>query len=420
MTVAGERPAPSGADVLVVGAGIVGAAVAWRLAAAGAEVLVIDRHGPAAGSSSSGEGNVLVSDKLPGADLALALRSVALWRELAAEAGGAFEFEPKGGVVVAATEDELASLTSLSRLQAAEGVEVELLGPEPLAVAEPNLSRRLAGAAWYPQDCQVQPMRAVAFLLAAATRLGCSFSRGVELLGAEHGGRGEVVAVTTSAGTITVGEAVVNATGPWAGETAARLGGAVPVEPRRGHVLVTEPVPLVTAHKVYESGYVGSIHDDGEGHGTGGAGREATAGQERGGQGGGWSCSGVVEATASGTMLLGSSREFAGWSAAPDPAVVAAIAARAVALYPVLAGVRLLRTYVGFRPATPDRLPAIGFDASCPNLLHATGHEGAGIGLAPATAELAECLVLRRPAPIDPAPYDPGRRFPGEPGAVAS
>src|ERR1700754_718575 len=80
---------PPAADVVVIGAGMVGAATAAALAAAGRRVLVVDRSGPLGGTTAAGEGNILVSDKLPGPELTLALRSVALWREFAADVAGA-------------------------------------------------------------------------------------------------------------------------------------------------------------------------------------------------------------------------------------------------------------------------------------------------------------------------------------------
>jgi glycine/D-amino acid oxidase-like deaminating enzyme len=373
--------------VVVVGAGIVGATIAARLACAGAAVCVLDRQRPAGGSSSSGEGNILVSDKLPGPDIELALRSTALWHELAAEAGEAFEFDRKGSLVVAHDEAELAALRQLVGAQRAAGAAVELLGPEELTTLEPMLARGLAGGAFYAQDCQVQPMLAVAHQLGAARRRGCRFAGDCEVLGSRRDASGRIVALQTTRGETAVGSVVVNAAGPWSGELAERLGSRLPVVPRRGHVLVTEPAPHLTPHKVYEADYVGAIHDEG-----------AT-----------WSCSSVVESTASGTVLLGSSREFAGWSTVIDDAIVAAIATRAITLFPVLAGIRLMRCYVGFRPATPDRLPVIGWDSEVGSLLHASGHEGAGIGLSQATAEAVECLVLGRPVPLDLSPFSPER-----------
>ncbi|MCU1491433.1 MAG: FAD-dependent oxidoreductase [Acidimicrobiaceae bacterium] len=379
---------PPAVDVLVIGAGIIGCAVAVRLAAHGLGVCVVDRLGPAAGSSSAGEGNVLVSDKLPGADLALALRSVALWRQLGERLGREIEFELKGGVVVARSDEERAGLFALAREQQLQGARVQLLDPEELHRMEPELSRDLAGGVFYEQDAQVQPMLVVAAHIAELRRLGGRVVRGAEVLGAGLDSAGRIRSVMTSIGAVAAEVCVVNAAGPWASFVAERLGVSVPVTPRRGHVLVTEPVPQVTEHKVYEAGYVGAIH--------------GTNSQ--------WTVSAVVESTASGTMLLGSSREFVGFSRRSNPEIVAAIARRSLSLFPSLEGVRLLRTYLGFRPATPDRLPILGEDPSLPGLLHATGHEGAGIGLAEVTGEVIEDLVLGRTPHLDLGPFTP-RRF---------
>ncbi|HWG15473.1 MAG TPA: FAD-dependent oxidoreductase, partial [Streptosporangiaceae bacterium] len=84
-------PMPASADAVVIGAGMVGAATAAALAATGQRVLVVDRTGPLGGTTAAGEGNILVSDKLPGPELTLALRSVALWREFAVEVAEADE-----------------------------------------------------------------------------------------------------------------------------------------------------------------------------------------------------------------------------------------------------------------------------------------------------------------------------------------
>jgi D-hydroxyproline dehydrogenase subunit beta len=150
-------------------------------------------------------------------------------------------------------------------------------------------------------------------------------------------------------------------------------------------------------HKVYECGYVGAVISD----------SDALA------------CSAVVEATASGTVLIGSSRDYggalpdaSGHQAPPDARVLAEIARRAVSLFPLLGRARAIRAYTGYRPACADHLPVIGPDPAVPGLYHATGHEGAGIGLAPATAELLVALIDGAPAPVDPAPFSPARFSP--------
>ncbi len=349
----------------------------------------------------------------------------------AEEAGDRFEFEPKGGVVVAWDDEQLAALAALAARQAASGARVRMLDAAGVAEVDPALTRSLAGGALYDDDCQVNPMRVVALQAAQALGAGCVVARGVEVIGAEREPDGEhpagrIVAVRTrtsgsgggagagGVGRLRVRRAVVDAAGPWSGELASRLDASLPVEPRRGHVLVTEPMRPLTTHKVYEAGYVGTIHaGSGAGGGHGSGGRRDAAVNDAGGEGRGDGAgepvrfASVVESTVSGTVLLGSSREFAGFSPLPDQAVIAEIARRAIRMFPGLAAVRLLRTYVGFRPATPDRLPAIGWSPHVAGLLHATGHEGAGIGLSQATAELAESLLAGL-APEVPA-FSPAR-----------
>jgi D-hydroxyproline dehydrogenase subunit beta len=376
---------PATADVVVIGAGMVGAACALALASAGLDVCVIDRAGPAAGTKASGEGNLLVSDKLPGPEASLALRSIGLWQELAERAGRRFEFERKGGLVVARDDAQAAALSGLAAAQRRDGVQAELLDGAGLHAVEPHLAAGLPGGVYYPQDCQLQPMLAVSWLLAEAARVGARLAWGADVLAGETA-NGRITAVRTSRGTVAAG-AVVNAAGPWSGLVAGRLGGWLPVRPRRGHILVTEPLPPLIRHKVYESDYVATVISDSD--------------QPQ--------CSAVVEGTRAGTILIGSSREFAGFDHRPSLSILGRIAARAAVLFPVLAGVRVLRSYVGFRPASPDHLPVIGPDATVGGLYHASGHEGAGIGLAPGTAELLTALVAGGQPPVDPVPFAPAR-----------
>jgi D-hydroxyproline dehydrogenase subunit beta len=384
---------PPAADAVVIGAGMVGAATAAWLAGTGRTVCVIDRTGPLGGTTAAGEGNILVSDKEPGPELTLALRSAGLWREFAARACADFEYEPKGGVVVAHDQDQLAGLRELCGRQRAAGIEVTGLDAAGLREAEPHLAAGLAGGAYYSQDSQVQPMRAAMAYLGAADGLTLTRADAVSLQPA-----GAALRLSTDRGAILT-PVVVNAAGPWAGEVARRLARELPVRPRRGHILVTEPLPPLVRHKVYECGYVATVKGEGK------AGGEDTT-----------AYSAVVESTASGTVLVGSSRDFGGRlpgardrSAAPERAVLAELARRAAALFPVLRGARAIRAYAGFRPASPDHLPIIGPDPVVPGLYHATGHEGAGIGLAPGTAELLTALIDGAPPPVDPAPFAPAR-----------
>src|SRR5690606_15274348 len=135
-----------------------GTAVAFFAARNGLSVTLVDRHGPAGGTSSSGEGNVLISDKELGPELELARYSLEVWRGDLAEFGSLWEFDAKGGIIVASRESSLASLERLVAAQRDQGITVERLDDEALREAEPEVTREALGAAYYPDDCQVQPM----------------------------------------------------------------------------------------------------------------------------------------------------------------------------------------------------------------------------------------------------------------------
>ncbi|MBC9715855.1 FAD-binding oxidoreductase [Streptomyces sp. TRM66268-LWL] len=377
-------------DVVVAGAGMIGAACAEALSAAGLEVTVLDRGAIAAGTTAAGEGNVLVSDKAPGPELELARVSRRRWPELLAalreELGPALaeaEWEAKGGLVVATTPDAAASLSRFAAAQRAVGIRADEIAPADAAALEPHLTRKVTAAVHYPEDAQLQPVLAATTLLAAVRARGGEVRAGTEVLGVTRDSAGRVSGVRTDRGTIAC-RAVVNACGPWAGSFAARVGAPINVLPRRGMILVTGPLPPGTVRrKVYDADYVGAV-----------ASGEADL-----------QTSTVVESTRAGTVLIGSSRERVGFDDTVRIDVLRELARKAVALFPVLADVPVMRAYGGFRPYAPDHLPVIGADPRLPGLWHATGHEGAGIGLAAATGRLLADLFTGAVPEVDPEPF---------------
>jgi glycine/D-amino acid oxidase-like deaminating enzyme len=155
------------------------------------------------------------------------------------------------------------------------------------------------------------------------------------------------------------------------------------VLPRRGLILVTTPVADLVRHKVYDADYVGAV-----------ASGEADL-----------QTSTVVESTPAGTVLIGSSRQRVGFDDTIQVDVLRELARKAIRLFPLLAKVNVMRAYGGFRPYLPDHLPVIGPDPRVPGLWHATGHEGAGIGLAVATGRLLAELVTGKEPHVDPKPF---------------
>ncbi|QGV78011.1 NAD(P)/FAD-dependent oxidoreductase [Streptomyces ficellus] len=377
-------------DAVIVGAGVVGAACAYYAGRAGLTVTVVDRGPVAGGTTGAGEGNLLVSDKEAGPELDLALLSTRLWRELADVLPPETEYEPKGGLVVTPDGAALTALRAFAEGQAKAGVEAYEVPGDRLHDLEPHLAPGLAGGFHYPGDAQVQPAMAAAQLLRA--------SRAHVVLGAEVTSlltdrSGAVRGVRTTRGDLHA-PAVVNAAGPWGGALARLAGVHLPVLPRRGFVLVTEPLPpRLVRHKVYAADYIADVA-------SGSAGLQSSA---------------VVEGTPAGTVLIGATRERVGFDRTLSTEALRRLAAQAIALFPVLGGVRALRTYHGFRPYLPDHLPAIGPDPRVPGLLHACGHEGAGIGLAPATGLLVAAALLGEQPVLDVRPFRPDR-FGDRPG----
>jgi glycine/D-amino acid oxidase-like deaminating enzyme len=381
-------------DAIVIGAGVVGACCALALTNAGLKVLIIDRGPVASGTTGAGEGNILVSDKEPSAELTLAIRSRDLWFEIDTDIGGGFELEAKGGVVVSRSAKGISDLKRLSALQKVNGVEVIELDGAGLRKIEPHLSESVDYGVLYPGDAQCQPMLAAAQIIRAVKKRGGSFIQGENVVKI-NANAGSITGVTTDKNQY-VSPIIINATGTWAGEIAKLAGSYLPIMPRRGFILVTSPAPKIVHHKVYDADYVANVASSD-------ADLQSAA---------------VVEGTASGTILIGASRERVGFKGDMDISILRQLARQAISLFPVLADIQLLRAYRGFRPYAPDHLPVIGPDKNITGLWHAAGHEGAGIGLAPATGDLIAAQITGRTPFMDPSEFSPDRFKGGEYVAV--
>ena len=371
-----------GADLVIIGAGIVGAMCAHYAIGAGLRTIVIDRNAVASGTTGAGEGNIMVSDKTPGPELELALISRDLWFEVGARVGDTFELVAKGGVSVARNNSQ--PLRDLAHSQSLVGVDAREVGASELATLEPYISREIKYGVHYPQDAQCQPMLAAARILQDFQGRGGRVIPHQEVLSIEESGDGLAIRTGDS---IFRAQNVINAAGTWAGEIARRAGSDLPIMPRRGFILVTAPLPQYVFHKVYDSDYVDNV-----------ASSDADL-----------QTSTVIEGTKSGTILIGASRERVGYDKSMSVPVIKKLARQATSLFPVLRDAQLLRVYNGFRPYSPDHLPVIGADSRIKNLYHCAGHEGAGIGLSAASGKLiAEMITGIKPF-IDPTPFSPAR-----------
>lgn len=361
-------------DAIVVGAGIVGAACAVALARDGLRVLVVDASAAALGTTAAGMGHLVVMDDSP-EQLALTHFSTELWREQSPELRAASELEWCGTVWVAEDDVQLDAVRAKHATYAQHGIATEMLDERALLEAEPNLRSGLAGGLLVPSDGVIYPPSATIALLALARELG------VEIL--EHTGVDEIVPGGVRCGVDTLrADVVVNA----AGAAAAELTPQLPVVPRKGHLVITERHPGFCRHQIVELGYLTSAHV---------MTNESVAFN--------------VQPRSTGQVLIGSSRELVGWNASVNRRIVGRMVDRACEFMPALANLTAVRTWTGFRPATPDKLPLIGPWPETPNLWIAAGHEGLGITTSLGTAAILAALVSGREPAIDPAPYVPDR-----------
>jgi glycine/D-amino acid oxidase-like deaminating enzyme len=360
-------------DVVIVGAGIVGAACAWECARAGMRVAVVEEQMIGGGATAAGMGHIVVMDDSE-PQFALTRYSQQLWRELLPELTRQVEYESCGTIWVAADEEEMRAVASKHAFYSGRGVPAEVLDAHQLAEAEPQLRAGLAGGLLVPEDAVLYPPAAAAWLISRAQ------SHGAVL----HVGR-KVMEITSDGVRLSDGSwsssAIVNATGAWAPSLAPGL----QVRKRKGHLVITDRYPGFLRHQLVELGYLKSAHS-------------VTVD----------SVAFNVQPRLTGQILIGSSRQYGNEDTTVDQQIVRAMLERAALYMPAIGKLSAIRCWTGFRAATPDKLPLIGPSAER-GIYLATGHEGLGITTSLATGRLIADQLLGRPSAIPVEPYLPAR-----------
>ena len=368
-------------DVIVIGAGIVGAACAHELAAQGLNVLVIERAGVGGGVTAAGMGHLVVMDDTP-AEFALSAWSLALWHALAPRLDARHAFVRCGTLWVAADEEELALAQTRQQALQRQGVACSMLDARQLREAEPALRKGLVGGMIVDGDAVVYAPAVSAWLLEqpVSGRITCRTQTQVARIdrAGVHLANGEVL----GAG------AVLVANGLQALDLMPRL----PLRAKKGHLLITDRYPGTIRHQILELGYIKSAHNTS-----------------------GTSVAFNVQPRPTGQLLIGSSRQFDSTDPALEPAILARMLRRAAEYLPQLPALNAIRAWTGFRPASSDGMPLIGpaepftDDHGHPSTWLATGHEGLGVTTALGTAKLIAAHMLGRDADIDATPYLPAR-----------
>ncbi len=363
-------------DALIVGAGIVGAACARELALAGLRVLVCEANDYVGGGATAASmGHLAVMDDSE-AQFALTNFSQRLWRELAGQLPADVEYLPCGSLWVAADQQEFAEVERKHLFYLSRGVPVETLDWKQLREAEPNLRPGLPGALLLPGDSVCYPPCAARYFAEQATAAGAETLFGKTVQQVSDSAivleRGEVI----SAGVIIV-----------ANGTAVRtLVPEIQVQPRKGHLVISDRYPGFLHHQIIELGYLKSAH------------LSSTD-----------SVAFNAQPRITGQVLIGSSRQYGIEDPAIDQQMLRRMINRAMEYMPGLASLVAIRSWTGFRAATPDKLPLIGVCPGYERLYLATGHEGLGISTSLATARLLADEILGRNSEISRAPYQPAR-----------
>jgi glycine oxidase len=370
----------SSAEVLVVGAGIIGCSIAYQCAVAGLRVLVLEQQRIGDGASGAAAGMLApqVEAHQPDAFFRLLLAGRAMHGELAAqlqeETGIDVGYRRSGVLRVALEEREAVDLRNRAEWQRGLGLAAEWVESRQLVHHEPMFAgaagRKLIGALWLSEEGQVHGGRLVQALAAAAQTRGALFQETTPVIGFERAGR-RVIGVRTPDG-IHRAATVVLASGAWSGELAKQAGLAVPVEPIKGQAMALRMGTDRPQHII-------------------------------------WSRDCYLVPKVDGRLIVGATEQRAGFDTQPILSGLVHLANGAVDLLPALGRLPVDGLWAGLRPATPDRFPIIGWATDAEGLLLATGHFRHGIILGPLTGHLVAQLLQGKTTDWDLAPYAPAR-----------
>jgi glycine/D-amino acid oxidase-like deaminating enzyme len=362
-------------DVVVVGAGIVGAACADECVRRGMRIAVVDGDVIGGGTTAAGMGHIVVMDDSE-AQFVLTRYSQQLWQELRPTLPADVEYEQCGTIWVAADDQEMAEVRRKQAYYRQRGVPVEVLDQAALERSEPNLRKGMAGGLLVPEDGVLYPPCAARFLIERAQAGGATIHLGLPVSKIGNG------RVRLSDGKELSAGAIINA----AGNGAASLTPGLAIKKRKGHLVITDRYPGFVRHQLVELGYLKSAH--------------STTGD---------SVAFNVQPRKTGQILVGSSRQYDVEDKGVDDPMVRRMLQRAEQYMPDLAPMSAIRVWTGFRAATPDKLPLIGPWAGDSTVFLATGHEGLGITTSLATARILVDQITGKQAAIPVEPYLPSR-----------
>jgi D-hydroxyproline dehydrogenase subunit beta len=375
---------PATCDVVVIGGGIVGVAIARVLAHDRRDVLLLEQ-GRFGGAVSGASLACLATHMNPLDELPSLIESCRLWKEASDALGDPFEYRPQGELRFILSEADVAYARELVAKEREIGLATELLDPAAVRDMEPLLTGPIVAATWSPGDATVNPFLAIRALLADAVRHGLRAFSGVRVTGIEAAD-GVVTRVVTERGTVATPCAVI-AAGPWTARIAATAGLALPLLPRQAQCLASTRQPPSINSVIGAAKSAGGVE---EGYTQI---QQAPSGQI------------LFNTVIGGTVGRDGDQDRV-------PEVEAHFVTGSIdtllVLFPSLGGIQLLRSWVRFEAVSPDARFLAGRTA-VEGLLIAAGDNGSGFCRAPILAELIRGSIDGPAASREAALYDPMR-----------
>ena len=381
------------ADIIVIGGGIIGSSVTWHLSKLGKKVLQIEREDLTRGAAGATDGVVGYHTKKPGAQMDLAVQSIAMFEHLGEELGEDIEYGLRcGGMQPVEDQLQWDILSEIVEEQRKSGVDIHMISIEEAREIEPMLAPDLKGALYSPTGGKVNPIKLTMAFAKAAKRNGAVILTETEVTDLLMDGK-TVKGVKTTKGDF-YADAVVNACGAWAANIGKMAGLDIPIQPRKGQLIVTEPTgPFMDVTLQCARYNVVKFRP------------EAVTDKAALKMGNSLS----IEQTENGGLIIGGTREFVGFDRENTLEAIETILHRAVRFFPALKDVCFIRCFAGLRPYTPDGMPLIGKVNGREGFYIAAGHEGDGIALSPITGKLLAEQIVYGKESYSLKDFDPNR-----------
>ena len=362
-------------DVIVIGAGVAGCGIAWRLSQRGLRVLILERDEPGRGASWAAAGMLTPVGETSHDDAFAVLGEEALRRwdafaqELAAAGAGAVGLRRTGRIQIATNPAAAERLRRLASSPGGKRAQAVWLDPAAARSLEPALTSDIVGAVIFPGDASADP-RALGQALAHAAVDAGAFLRKAEVLSIRRDAEG-ACGVQLRDGSVLSARRIVLAAGAWAAQVTG-LPAPLPVRPIRGEMFALRVSGFGVRHIVWGDGcYVVPRSDD--------------------------------------RVLIGATVDDVGFAPGPTPSGLAALSHAAERILPKLSSQQVLEAWAGYRPGTPDALPILGPDERLPGFFHASGLYRNGILLAPVVADEIAAAVAGEEGSVDLTPFSPKR-----------